>query len=317
MSTSDLRCRRISGRDQISSDGRHLTDGVAFGRPLLRRPTRPAIHIPPRKRRRLAYDQDDEDDEQNFESDSQLVVHSGLRDDLSSLSRSNGGQGSFIASDGDEDLHDELNDICHDLSPSIVEDRELRIPRRSSAAAGGANAQPFDTIPKRRSRKPQGLGITGPSLLVDENGEPYPETYDNPLLDMFADDESVGRAASPVHMKPSGPDSASKRYRRHRPEVASRTSSTGSGDYSGVNVKRVRAQGSGTGMPATVVFQSSDDSEDDDFEPSDDTSMLEEESDKENATPDSQAITDIDVGPSHVSSSQALRLTRPSRKQQS
>ncbi|RYP40441.1 hypothetical protein DL767_001677 [Monosporascus sp. MG133] len=58
LQTDDLRRRRISGRYQISSDGKHLVDGVPFGRPLLRSPpARPPIHIPPRKKRRLLYDQ--------------------------------------------------------------------------------------------------------------------------------------------------------------------------------------------------------------------------------------------------------------------
>ena len=239
-----------------------------------------------------------------MEANSQLVVRSGGGDDSSSLSRSDGSEGSVGASDGDEDLHDELNDIRHDLS-------------RSLSPAGGAKAQPLHTISKHRPRKAQGLGITAPSLLVDEHGEPYPETYDNPLLDMFADDESVGRAASPEHIRLSGPDLASKHYRRYRPAVASRTSSTSSGDTSGVNVRRVRTQSPGTDTPATAGLESSDDSEDDDFEPSDNITMWEDESNKENATPDSQADTDVDVGSSHVSSSHALGLTRSFRKQQS
>ncbi|KIN05719.1 hypothetical protein OIDMADRAFT_49234 [Oidiodendron maius Zn] len=53
----DLKVRRISGRRQISSDGKHLMDGLAFGRPLLKKPVdRPAVKIPPRKRQRLADD---------------------------------------------------------------------------------------------------------------------------------------------------------------------------------------------------------------------------------------------------------------------
>ncbi|KAL2824775.1 hypothetical protein BDW59DRAFT_82495 [Aspergillus cavernicola] len=53
---SDLRVRRLSGRHQIASDGKHLIDGVPFGKPFLKRPTssRPAIMIPPRKKRRTA-----------------------------------------------------------------------------------------------------------------------------------------------------------------------------------------------------------------------------------------------------------------------
>ncbi|KAI0440410.1 hypothetical protein F4803DRAFT_527203 [Xylaria telfairii] len=59
----DNRRRRISGRLQISSDGRHLIDGVAFGRPNLKTPAaRPPVHIPPLKRARLTYTQQDDED---------------------------------------------------------------------------------------------------------------------------------------------------------------------------------------------------------------------------------------------------------------
>ncbi|KAG4430231.1 hypothetical protein IFR05_014287 [Cadophora sp. M221] len=61
--TQDLKVRRISGRHQISDDGKRLYDGLALGRPLLRTPNRPAINIPPRKKRRITYNADEEDDE--------------------------------------------------------------------------------------------------------------------------------------------------------------------------------------------------------------------------------------------------------------
>ncbi|KAI4717808.1 hypothetical protein E4T48_05966 [Aureobasidium sp. EXF-10727] len=53
LQTNDIRARNLSGRHQISRDGRHLVDGIAFGRPLLRAPSHAPIHIPPRKRARL------------------------------------------------------------------------------------------------------------------------------------------------------------------------------------------------------------------------------------------------------------------------
>ncbi|ORY69095.1 uncharacterized protein BCR38DRAFT_143772 [Pseudomassariella vexata] len=62
--TDDLRRRRVGGRLQISTDGKHLIDGIAFGRPLLKTPRgRPALDIPPRKRRRIAQDEEEEQDE--------------------------------------------------------------------------------------------------------------------------------------------------------------------------------------------------------------------------------------------------------------
>ncbi|KAH9984910.1 hypothetical protein F4779DRAFT_322392 [Xylariaceae sp. FL0662B] len=55
----DNRRRRLSGRHQISSEGKRLIDGLPWGRPLLKPPTsRPPIHVPAPKRRRLTYDQD-------------------------------------------------------------------------------------------------------------------------------------------------------------------------------------------------------------------------------------------------------------------
>lgn len=50
----ELKSRLLTGRNQISPDGRHLVDGVPFGRPALRAPTRPEVRIPPRKKRKLS-----------------------------------------------------------------------------------------------------------------------------------------------------------------------------------------------------------------------------------------------------------------------
>ncbi|CAG7917342.1 unnamed protein product [Penicillium olsonii] len=54
---ADLRTRRLCGRHQITSEGKHLIDGVPFGSPYMKRSTttRPAITIPPRKKRRTVF----------------------------------------------------------------------------------------------------------------------------------------------------------------------------------------------------------------------------------------------------------------------
>ena len=62
----------MSGRHQISTDGRHLYDGVAFGRPLLKRPFRPPVRIPSLKRPRPEADEGEEDD--NVEANTQLLL---------------------------------------------------------------------------------------------------------------------------------------------------------------------------------------------------------------------------------------------------
>lgn len=74
---AELRARSITGRDQISEDGRHLLDGIPFGRPMLKRPRRPEVNIPARKRQRVEdlteavreeeWDDEDDEDDEDFE----------------------------------------------------------------------------------------------------------------------------------------------------------------------------------------------------------------------------------------------------------
>ncbi|KIW86838.1 uncharacterized protein Z519_12624 [Cladophialophora bantiana CBS 173.52] len=58
LSNEDLRVRRLGGRHQITGDGRHLIDGVAFGKQWLKQTQRPGIVIPPRKKRKILFDED-------------------------------------------------------------------------------------------------------------------------------------------------------------------------------------------------------------------------------------------------------------------
>ncbi|KAK7947078.1 uncharacterized protein PG986_011399 [Apiospora aurea] len=77
--TNDLKQRRLSGRYQISTDGKHLIDGIPFGRPLLKAPRgRPALDIPPRKRRRVALEEgsaeDSDPEEQEQDRDNSMLL---------------------------------------------------------------------------------------------------------------------------------------------------------------------------------------------------------------------------------------------------
>ncbi|KAF4553506.1 Hypothetical protein D9617_7g032340 [Elsinoe fawcettii] len=87
LSTNDLRARRLTARTQINFGGRHLTDGIAYGQPLLRAPARARLQIAPRKSvdwisacdsafedledvdKELAEDDGDGDDDEDFKSD--------------------------------------------------------------------------------------------------------------------------------------------------------------------------------------------------------------------------------------------------------
>jgi len=50
---AEVRTRTVLGRDQIVSDGRHLYDGLPFGRPKLKGVVRPEVRIPPMKKVKL------------------------------------------------------------------------------------------------------------------------------------------------------------------------------------------------------------------------------------------------------------------------
>ncbi|KAI2638678.1 hypothetical protein GGS26DRAFT_542562 [Hypomontagnella submonticulosa] len=70
----DNRRRRLSGRHQISSDGRRLIDGIPFGRPLLRPPIgRPPVE-PPRKRARLAYNSEGTEGDVDDDEDTPMLL---------------------------------------------------------------------------------------------------------------------------------------------------------------------------------------------------------------------------------------------------
>jgi hypothetical protein len=76
--TVDRKKRLLSGRHQISTDGKHLVDGVPFGKPRLRAPRgRPPIDIPPLKKRRITFDHEEEDAQGEEEDDDESYREGG------------------------------------------------------------------------------------------------------------------------------------------------------------------------------------------------------------------------------------------------
>ncbi|GAD98431.1 hypothetical protein ANI_1_82104 [Paecilomyces variotii No. 5] len=166
---SDMRARRISGRLQISMDGRHLIDGVPFGRPYLKRSfsARPAIKIPPRKRRRISFSgwSAGDDIEEDVQWDFPGNLHTGkqmslfdIQDDVESdqgtvirhapdeLAGVQDSDSDADASDVDEgDLVEELNALKEDLRPDETPDvqpsRAIRT-RRSSRLVSQSGVSP-------------------------------------------------------------------------------------------------------------------------------------------------------------------------------
>ena len=117
---SDLRARRVSGRHQISTDGRHLIDGVPFGRPYLKRSTssRPAISIPPRKKRRTLYSSGGGYEEEDTEW--APVEHNVTGKELSALPDNLGEDEEEDDADYFEDYHEGEPDEDEDIGDGTV-----------------------------------------------------------------------------------------------------------------------------------------------------------------------------------------------------
>lgn len=265
LQTSDLRVRKVSGRHQISEDGKHLIDGVAFGRPFLRKAARPAIRIPPRKRRQITYDEEDDPDSMDIYGNRQVVVRAGTENaDTANSEHEDDEDEDFVHEDEEEDLDQELEDLQEDAG---VEQVTTGAQGRSRRIA-------------RQRQDPQGLGLL---RLVDDIGRPFDGIYSNPLLDMYSQDEpsqetpniQVGNHDRKNRKsRPTKPTKSSVQDQPKHSEEVCRRSSSGSN-------KSVRFEGAERGTPATILeSKDSDDNEDDDFEPEET-----DESDKENAEP--------------------------------
>ncbi|KAL9132206.1 MAG: hypothetical protein Q9217_000010 [Psora testacea] len=287
LQTADLRVRKISGRHQITDDGKHLIDGVAFGRPFLRKAARPAIHIPPRKRRCLTYCEDDEDVRAMQTSDRQAVVRARFED---------------VDRLGSEEDDEEDGDFAPENEAGLV--KELEWLQEDHDAREGAQAALRDRGASRRrtrsQRSPQGLGIL---RLVDEDGRPFPGTYKNPLLDLYSQDEPLHRTSGPKVRK-RGQALGNRFLKLGTKSYLQGSSATpetpGGRDSTGSN-KSVRFEDVAQATPVTVrESKSSDDEGDGGFE------REMNESDKENADPQAH---EEDLGEEEGDSSDASSST--------
>lgn len=295
LQTSDLRFRKVSGRHQISADGRHLIDGVAFGRPFLKRTERPPVMIPPRKRRRITYDAGSNEIFDENANNQQVAVHGGLVD-LDNISLVEDSEVDDDYSPDEEEIGDlsiELKDLRDDGCNNTEEDH---------VAVAEGTELPLNQIgtvasPRRstRSRKAGGLGLGGEDMLklVDENGRPYPGEYDNPLLDLYlyGDDETRSQRQS----RPDTHKAKSKKKKcisdlrqkveRSTEEFNIQPERVNRG-LSNPVWKGVRFQDAQLETPATVRdFQDSNPSDSEDFHPSSDMTPDQSGSDKENSEP--------------------------------
>ena len=257
---------------------------MAFGRQFLRVADRPAIRIPPRKRRRLTYgDEEDDLDKHDRVNDRQIVVRAGFDD----LDQAMAGDGSdddddedFAPDDEeDEDLHAELNDLQRDFSVDVYEgnDGTVRDVQGKHKANGWSR------------RAARGLGLLA---LVDENGRPFPGEYENPLLDKYNQDEPSPRVPT-LRVRKRRSAKAAQSNGKHASrgvQESSASSARVSRRSSAGSNKSVRFDDAEAETPATVRDFEDSDQDDSDFD-----NAGVNESDKENAEPRADESNTSDV----------------------
>ena len=256
MHTADRRLRRVSGRDQIAADGRHLIDGVPFGRPFLRRTERPAIRFPLAKRIRVG--QGEGEDEDAGTQPNQLV----LRDPS-------------IESDSQDEDEEEYNGF--DDSDMGVELKALREDSEEDALA---------KLPKTRKRKRGGLGIEGGGVSVHSQDE------DSGLEHRDAE-RTLDRYTNQTYRRPFNSE---KRRGKIASEAINARANGGrnSRRSSRSSTKSVRFEKDELETPATIrAADDSEDSEDIDFDPAVETQSDSTESNKENIKPTGGSIDGV------------------------
>ncbi|KAF8854156.1 hypothetical protein BDZ45DRAFT_747814 [Acephala macrosclerotiorum] len=206
--TQDLKIRRVSGRRQISAEGKHLFDGLAFGRPLLRRPAdRPPITIPPRKKRRVTYDDEEqgdedipalmerEDDDSDSDANKQLVLHADFDDEDSEDDED------FVPGEDDEGEDEEIDEEADDNADGEAD--EDTNPMAALVDSARAAAKEYEDELDSKSEEDEDVAeISNPS----DEGEPVAEAQDEnfaenlevqstaPILEVAVEDESLDTA---------------------------------------------------------------------------------------------------------------------------
>ena len=307
----------MSGRDQISYDGKHLIDGVAFGRPFLRRAERPAISIPPRKRRRILYASDEEDDSSGRAiRDGQVLLRANfVNADEDNDDDSQEDEDYVLADEEEEILEDEVRDLQTDFDPVQAEDEDQYTAAAKMAVRPSGFREPQRAVTgSQQNVHGLGLDTEGVLELVDEKGRAFPGAYSNTLLDYYATDETspdIVRLPESKKRKGDigslGPSTTSGRSQANISNSNKRRTSTGSS-------KSVRFKGPGYDLSGGNLADEEDASRDEDFTP-DGAGISDEESDKENykpAVPPSHSSTVTSVSESESSDTQSSRSTSSS-----
>jgi hypothetical protein len=293
LQTSDIRHRRVSGRHQITADGRHLIDGVAFGRPFLKRSERPPIRIPPRKRVRLTYDTEDDNETASLDYNTEQalvpILNESEDEDDGDYTADHNSQGSDFDSDADkDDPGGDVDAVDFKRNKAFRDELAMEAEYLSRSGQEPVRSSLVNETPGRRTRSRKrsggdGLGLHGEGVLLETDGEVLIGGYHNPLLDQYYDEEPVQatpktrkrKRTREVDVQTSDTNS---RKSRALVEISRRSSTT--------STKSVRFLGDEIETPATILEVDGSDSEgDEDFQPESRDSSNSLASNKENIEP--------------------------------
>ena len=257
----DRRVRRVSGREQISADGKHLIDGVAFGQPFLRHSNRPKINIPSLKRPSLSQDLSYNIGDDAIQP-SQLLLQNGANNE------SDDGSDEEYNGFEESDLEKEVQDLATEL------DRKGKSFKDAGSTRYALRANPVspDRQGLRKRKRGGGLGIAGVSAFIDEEYEHSESRGRNYSSEQYGEEQS-NNYLRPTKRRSRSSKQATKKFPTSRQSSRSST-------------KSVHFEGNELETPATLrAVEDSDEPDNGNFVPGTNTHSHFPESDKENIEP--------------------------------
>ena len=275
------RLRRISGRFQITPDGRHLIDGVAFGRQPTRhsQASRPPIRIPPRRCEALILPAEDDAKDISTQDDSMALVVANDDDDDAARTSSQESDGSYdptneiVMLESDEDSSQDSNRSDEEFSEAGRIEAAQELGRLSPSGQWQPNNEVGRRLSRNDAAKTSRAALNSAeaenrssSRLSDDHDQSGQETFDEPMIDPDADE---GRVRSGSRPKRTRRNRSAEPTTRNKPILKRLRSTPRASGYSslpssGTSLKSVHFQHD---RPPSSIRDSSDSSEDHDYRP--------------------------------------------------
>ena len=314
LKSDELKGRRWGGRLQVTRDGRHLVDGVVWGKRAqgsARGGGRPGIEIPPRKRRRILAPDDetgieleeplltimteeDQDDDEEYMDDNEVKVVS-----------------TFVNADEDEsDEDDEIEDMAEDEVQLLLED---------AAEVDDAYLELPEAVLERQLKSRTRLGKRK-RIVEDDDDEPDFQGFSSPRKSPSGKQVSfdLGDGVTVTRTEELGllEDSDDSESSELESASSSETSSSGSDDAGTSTTRQVASISAESDTDTETSSSDSSESESDESESSGDSadSSSESESDTSQTSTSSGSESDDEVRKSSMTAATKTGLSPSTNK---